>query len=224
MKSAEHDARWILAICTLLMLAWPVIAQDQWPRLDCYDDMPDEQYVPLLSQCGIRVAYVAIQANGHNVSLAELVHRFRGDLRIEREGLSVGQLVEVIRDHGGKCEPGRMPEDGFLRIPFEECVLIVLMNADNCNGHSGHYEVVLGRDGDKVLMTRWGERPRWVKSEAVQALLAGPVVLVKRQTSMNSGHVWWWSIIGGGMAFGTAVYLILRKTLIKSHVTRHASN
>jgi len=220
MKRFNSHPGWIALPCVLSMVIGHAMAQAQWPRLDCYDDVPDEEYVPLLSQCGIRVAYVAILASGHSASLAELVHSFRGDLEAERDGLSVGQIVELIRSYGGDCEPARLGEEGFSAIPFSEYVLVVLLTADSCHGHSGHYEVILGRDGDEVLLTRWGESPRWVQGEDVKAVMAGPVIAVRRGRSMSSDHGWCWGItIGsaGVLVLCTAVYVISRKRRVRLH-------
>lgn len=194
----------------------PAVANDaEWSGLNYFEHVDDAHYSPLVSQCGIQVAYLALRAMGKDVSLAELSGPFRGRRQIEQYGLSVGELAELLRTNGLDVSVGRFDrKDEFDAFDHGRYLLVVMLDNGNAGGH---YEIAVQAEGDRRLLSRFNRDFRWVEGDALWKALSGPVIVVPRSPQAlagTDGSVTIWPrtamISGGSIVIVAASYCIVR--------------
>lgn len=147
------------------------------PRLEYADQLPDEAYTPILSQCGAHAAYVALKRAGdEGLSLNNFTKQFRGNRQIEQEGFSIQELLDFIQARDVSCEAMRMAAPDFSAVNLEQNTLILLLRAAQ---GPPHYETLLKTHGDYILLTRFGKNPTWEYSADIWEQMVGPIIMVR---------------------------------------------
>jgi hypothetical protein len=87
---------------------------------------------PLASQCGFRSVYWALNACGKNEKLKHLIENYRSKKgfaieNTEINGLEVSEVKWLIEEAGVRCDAGIITRKTFDQLPFQKCVMIVLL-------------------------------------------------------------------------------------------------
>ena len=173
----------------------------------------DPRFSPLASQCGFEAAYIALRTTAHKVSLAELTAGYVGNLQVQTEGLSVGELSELLRGYGLRCEEGIISKETFDKVSYTDSLLIVVV----VGRYDPHFEVVLGAKGRLRLLSNHGRREtRWVDSDDLYEAMTGPGILVYRGGERARRSYWYlfFLVPGAAIILASSVAVPLRKRLM----------
>jgi ABC-type bacteriocin/lantibiotic exporter with double-glycine peptidase domain len=142
----------------------------------------DPNIEPLASQCGFEAIYLVLRAYGRNTTLSGLISDFIGNEKVEKEGLSIGEICDLLEKKGLRCKSYSIQKDEFEKIDIGKHFLICLVKIQGIN----HFEVILKKENERFLLSAHGKaNPVWVDKEEMWEIMEGPVIVVSEKNIIS---------------------------------------